>query len=226
MTFRTLAIIAALLPAALDAQEKATAQSKTSAQGRTTVQGQSKTTAQGKAGAPEKTTTQEQPQAATPRARIDAAVQAAAEADIPVSLLKSKVAEGEAKRVSEERIAAAVEGRLRALVRASSTLERADVEQRGASELAVAADALQAGVSESALVRVTKSAPESRRVVAIAVLADLVRLGKPSDAALAQVTAAVTSSAALASLNAQVASQLRLGGLTSTLDAAGIVRVP
>lgn len=218
MSFRTLAIIAALIPAALDAQEKATAQSRTSAQGKTTVQG--------KSGAQEKPTTQEPAKAQPPRARIDAAVQAAAEADIPVSLLKSKVAEGEAKRVSEERIATAVEGRLRALVRASSTLERADVEQRGASELAVAADALEAGVSESALVRVSKSAPESRRVVAIAVLADLVRLGKPSDAALAQVTAAVTSSAALASLNAQVASQLRLGGLTSTLDAAGIVRIP
>jgi hypothetical protein len=58
------------------------------------------------------------------------------------------------------------------------------------------------------------------------VLADLVRLGQSSDAAFAQVNAAVTTSAALANLNAQVASQLKLGGLSSTLDAAGIARVP
>jgi hypothetical protein len=161
-----------------------------------------------------------------PRARIDAAVRAAAAAKIPTSLLTNKVAEGEAKHVDEARIATAVEARLRALLRASSVMNRADVQQTSASDLAVAADALEAGVSESAVIRVAKSAPEERRVVAVAVLADLVRLGKSSDAALTQVTGALGTSAALANLDAQVASQLRLGGLTSTLDATGIVRVP
>lgn len=188
--------ITALLPTALAAQVQSQAQSQTQAQ------------------------------AKTPAARIDAAVSAAAQAKIPASLLKSKIAEGEAKRVPEDRIATAVEARLRALLRASSALKRAEVEQHSASDLAVTADALEAGVSESALIRVSSSAPEERRVVAIAVLADLVRLGKSSDAALAQVTSAVSTSAALANLNAQVASQLRLGGLTSTLDAAGILRIP
>ena len=207
MKHRILAVtIVALIPGGLGAQ--ATAQAQAAAQAEVTAQAATEA------------------QAKTPRARIDAALNAAAEARIPASLLKTKVAEGEAKRVSEERIAGAVEARLRTLLRASSTLKRADVEQQGAAELAVAADALEAGVTENALVRVTRSAPSERRVVAIAVLADLVRLGKPSDAALAQVTAAVSTSAALANLNAQVASQLQAGGLTSTLGASGMVRVP
>lgn len=165
-------------------------------------------------------------QATTPRARIDATMDAAAQADIPVSLLESKVAEGEAKHVSEARIASAVEARYRALLRASSTLKRADIEQYSASDLAVTADALEAGVTGDAVIRVSRTAPAERRVVAIAVLADLVRLGHSSGEALTQVNAAVSTSAGLANLNAQVGSQLRAGGLTSTLDAAGVVRVP
>jgi hypothetical protein len=169
---------------------------------------------------------QAQAQATTPQARIDAALHAAAEADIPTSLLSSKVAEGQAKHVPPERIANAVEARLKSLVRASAALHSADVKMGSAAELAVAADALEAGVSENALVRLCRSAPEERRVVAVAVLADLVRLGQSSESALARVNTAVTTSAALANLNAEVASQLRLGGLTSTLDAAGVLRVP
>ena len=171
---------------------------------------------------------QAQGQARTPQARIDAALSAAAEANVPAELVKSKIAEGEAKRVPPERIATAVEARVTSLVRASETMKRANVEMQSAGELAVAADALDAGVSESALVRVTREAPAERRTVAIAVLADLVRLGTTSDRALARVSAAVTSSATLANLRAEVASQLTAGGLSSTLDAtaAGAIRVP
>lgn len=169
---------------------------------------------------------QAQAQARTPQARIDAAMQAAAEANIPTELIKSKVAEGEAKRVPPERIATAVEARVTSLVRASETMKRADVEVRSAGELSVAADALDAGVSEGTLIRLTREAPAERRTVAVAVLADLVRLGNASDRALMRVSAALSSSAALANLHAEVASQLRLGGLTSTLDAAGIIRIP
>src|SRR5688572_27753283 len=70
---------------------------------------------------------QAQAQAKTPKARIDAAMHAAARANVPASLLESKVAEGEAKRVPQERIATAVEARLQALVRASETMDRADI---------------------------------------------------------------------------------------------------
>lgn len=169
---------------------------------------------------------QGQAQARTPQARIDAAMSAAAEADIPVDLIKSKVAEGEAKRVPLERIAAAVEARVTSLVRASETMKRADVTLQNSGELAVAADALDAGVSETALVSVTREAPPERRTVAIAVLADLVLLGNASERALTRVSAAVRSSAALANLHAEVASQLRAGGIKSTLDATGIIRIP
>lgn len=169
---------------------------------------------------------QAEAQARTPQARIDAALNAAAEAKIPAELIRSKVAEGEAKRVPPERIATAVEARVTSLVRASEAMKRADVEVKSAGELSVAADALDAGVSEGTLIRLTREAPAERRTVAVAVLADLVRLGNASDRALTRVSAALTSSAALASLHAEVASQLRLGGLTSTLDAAGIIRIP
>jgi hypothetical protein len=163
--------------------------------------------------------------AQTPQARIDAALNAAAEANVPTSLLSSKVAEGQAKHVPPDRIANAVETRLKSLLRASSAMDRANVEMGSAAELAVSADALEAGVSENALIKLSKNAPDERRVVAVAVLADLVRLGQSSDAALSRVTSALVTSTALANLNAQVASQLRLGGLTSTLDAAGLIRI-
>ena len=159
----------------------------------------------------------------SPQGRIDAAISAAAEAHVPTSLLTSKVAEGTAKHVSQDRIATAVESRLQSLLRASAALDRANIESDNAAELSVTADALEAGVSENAVIRVNKTAPEDRRVVAVAVLADLVRLGQTSDAALARVTAAVSTSAALANLNAEVVSQLKLGGLTSTLD--GVLRL-
>jgi len=169
---------------------------------------------------------QAQAQAQTPQVRIDAALSAAARANVPADLLKSKIAEGQAKHVPPERIAAAVEARVTSLVRASETMKRAGLETESAGELAVTADALDAGVSENALIKVTREAPAERRTVAIAVLADLVRLGNASDRALARVSTAVTSSAALANLRAEVTSQLTVGGLGSTLDAAGVIRVP
>lgn len=151
-------------------------------------------------------------------ARIEAAMQAAARADIPASLLKSKVEEGEAKNVPQQRIAAAVEARLDALVKASRAMKDAKIESTTESELSVAADAMQAGVSQKSLVKVYRDAPQERRAVAVAVLTDLVRLGKANEHALARVSAAVRSNAALANLQAEVASQLHGRGLGATLD--------
>jgi hypothetical protein len=140
--------------------------------------------------------------------------------------VKSKIAEGEAKRVPPERIATAVEARVKSLTRASEAMQRADIEVRNAGDLAVTADALDAGVSESSVIRVSREAAPDRRTVAIAVLADLVRLGNASERALGRVTSALTTNAALANLHAEVTAQLRANGLSSTLDAAGIIRVP
>ena len=160
-------------------------------------------------------------QSGSAQARIDAAMKAATKANIPASLLESKVSEGQAKGVVASKIAAAVEARLTTLLRASTVMDSAGIETRSAAELLIAGDALQSGVQDSAVVQVFRSATPGRRVVAMAVLADLVRLGATSDLALDRVTATLSSSSALASLQAEVASQLRLGGLSSTLDAAG-----
>jgi hypothetical protein len=184
----------------------------------TVLRAQSGVAAQGQA--------QGQAQVQTPQARIDAALSAAAKANVPVELVKNKIAEGEAKHVPQERIATAVEARVTSLTRASETMKHAGVAVGSAGELAVTADALDAGVSENAVVRVTRETSAERRTVAIAVLADLVRLGTASDRALARVSSAVTSTAALANLRAEVASQLTAGGLSSTLDAVGSIRVP
>ena len=197
-------MMAVLVPAMLTVPTVARAQSGVAAQGQ--VQGQA--------------------QVQTPQARIDAALSAAAKANVPVELVKNKIAEGEAKHVPQERIASAVEARVTSLTRASETMKHAGVTAGSAGELAVTADALDAGVSENAVVRVTRETSAERRTVAIAVLADLVRLGAASDRALARVSSAVTSTAALANLRAEVASQLTAGGLSSTLDAVGSIRVP
>lgn len=164
-------------------------------------------------------------QASTPQARIDAALAAAARADVPVSLLERKVAEGRAKRVPEARIATAVETRLQALVRANETMRRAEAKAVSAGELSVAADALQAGVGESALIRITRDAPKERRAVATAVLTDLVRLGYKSEPAYTRVHAALSSGPeALVNLRAEAAASLRVRGQLSTEIDGGIIR--
>lgn len=166
-----------------------------------------------------------QTQVQTPQARIDAALAAAAQANIPASLIESKIEEGRAKAVPQERIAAAVEARVAALVRASEALQRSDVEVHSAGELSVTADALEAGVSESVVVRINRDAPAERRAVAVAVLTDLVRLGRASDQAFARVNAAMRSNASLANLHAEVSAQLRAKGLGVTGQGLGIGRI-
>jgi len=130
-------------------------------------------------------------QQASPAARIQAAFGAAARAELPVSLLESKVQEGRAKGVPEARIAAAVEARLDALLRAQRALERGGARAIAAGDLSVAADALQAGVAETAMVDVMTRVPPARRAVATAVLTELVELGISSEVALSRVHAAI-----------------------------------
>jgi hypothetical protein len=163
-----------------------------------------------------------------PTARIDAAMQAAAQADIPLTLLESKVAEGKAKNVPLDRIATAVEIRLQSLIKASEIVQRAKLESTSESELAVSADALEAGVSQNALVQISRSAPAERRAVAIATLTALVQLGHASEQALARVSAVVRSNAGLANLHAETVSQLGAGvggGLGVGAGASGSVRI-
>jgi hypothetical protein len=142
--------------------------------------------------------------AATGSARIDAALASAVKAGVPASLLERKVAEGKAKGVPTERIAAAVEKRLAALTEAHDALIQAGLKSTTEGELSVAADAVQAGVSQSALVAISKHAPDDSRAVAIAVLGDLVALGHASDQAVARVEGALAKGPeALANLSAE-----------------------
>ena len=94
-------------------------------------------------------------------ARINAAIETAVQAGLPASLLERKVAEGEAKHVPMARIADAVERRLDALTRAQDALLKAGLGSTTEGELSVAADAVQAGVSQSALVSISQRAPEA-----------------------------------------------------------------
>jgi hypothetical protein len=141
-------------------------------------------------------------------ARIDAALEAAVDAGIPVSLLERKVAEGKAKGVAMDRIAIAVEHRLDALTEAHDALLRAGLKSSTEGELSVAADAVQAGVSQSALVSISRQAANESRTVAIAVLTNLVSVGQASDQALARVEVALSKGPeALANLSAESAGQ-------------------
>ncbi len=134
-----------------------------------------------------------------PAQRIEAARRRAGAEGVPVSLLQSKVAEGQAKGVPLDRIAAAVENRLALLVRARSAMGPAAVP----ADLAVGADALAAGVSGEALASLTRAAPGDRRAMAIAVLTQLVQQGEASERALERVRLAMANPESLRSLPGQ-----------------------
>jgi hypothetical protein len=120
-----------------------------------------------------------------PQDRINTALARARQVGIPVALLESKIAEGKAKGVSLERIAAAIERREAALERASQAMN--GQQGVGDADLSVGADALESGVSEAVLKAVAETAPRDRRAVAIAALTQLVQLGHVPQAALDRV---------------------------------------
>jgi hypothetical protein len=142
-------------------------------------------------------------QGTAPQDRITTAFVRARQAGIPVVLLENKIAEGKAKGVSPERIAAAIERRLVALERANQALRG---EADAAASLGVGADAIEAGVSEPILRAVAGNAPPDRRNVAIAALTELVHQGHDPDAALGRVRDALKKGPdALSNLPAEAA---------------------
>ena len=148
-------------------------------------------------------------------ARVNATLDAALEAGIPVSLLERKIAEGRAKGVPMERIAIAVENRLEALTTARGALVDAGLTSTTEGELSVAADAAQAGVSSTALATIGSTAPQERRAVAIAVLAELVAAGHASSQALVQVQEALKA-------GPEALANLRVGAGASGGAGAGV----
>jgi hypothetical protein len=139
-----------------------------------------------------------------PQDRMTTALDRAREVGIPVTLLESKIAEGKAKGVSLERIAAAVERREAALEKAREALR--DQPDADAS-LSVAADAVETGVSDAVLKAIAQTAPRDRRNVAIAALTELVHQGHGSQQALDRVRDALKRGPdALANLPAEAGS--------------------
>ena len=149
-------------------------------------------------------------QAQPPQDRINTALARARQVGIPQELLESKIAEGKAKGVSIERIAAALERR-------ESTLEKAHQALRGQPDadgsLAVGADAIESGVSEAVLKAIADNAPRDRRNVAIAALTELVQQGHVPEAALERVREALKRGPdALANLPAEAGAGRGRGG--------------
>jgi hypothetical protein len=140
-----------------------------------------------------------------PEQRIQAAHARVAAAGIPVELLDNLVAEGRAKGVPTQRIAAAVERRANGLQRASEAMARGG-RAASAAEISAGADALEAGADGRALQAVIEAARAEDGSVALAVLAELARQGVPVDRAVENVTAAMARGGdALANLPAQAA---------------------
>jgi len=120
-----------------------------------------------------------------PQDRINTALARAKQVGIPVTLLEAKIAEGKAKGVSLDRIAAAIERRETTLEHASRVMKGQP--GNGDAELSVAADAIDSGISDTVLRSIAESAPSDRRAVAIAALTQLVQLGHVPEAALDRV---------------------------------------
>jgi len=145
-------------------------------------------------------------------ARIETAKRDAAAAGIPVALLESRVAEGRAKGVPMERIAAAVERRASSLIQARQALTPA-VRNLTEADLSAGADAVEAGIEGGALREVIASAQAEDRPVALAVLTYLHReQGMPVGEAVGHVKQALKSGPeALRTLPSQAAAN-RGGG--------------
>jgi RNA polymerase sigma-70 factor, ECF subfamily len=154
--------------------------------------------------------------------RIEAARARVQAAGIPVELLDARVAEGRAKGVAEERIAAAVERRAEGLARAREAIAGAATRRATAAELSAGADALEAGVDAASLRAVIQAARDEDRPVAIAVLGELVRQGMPVGEALARVEEALARrDGALARLPEQAAAARARRGPPEGAGASG-----
>jgi len=143
-------------------------------------------------------------------------------AGIPVSLLESKIAEGQAKGVPMDVIQEAVARRAEALIHASTVLQAAGIESPEPADLSVGADALQGGVSEAVLLAIAETAPVERRAVAIAALTQLVGVGIVPEEALSRVEDALQRGpGALANLPVQAGAASGVGGIPDGVPASG-----
>ena len=150
--------------------------------------------------------------AQSPEARIEAARARVSAAGIPATLLDGRVAQGRAKGVSMERIAASVERRASSLSAALQAMV-GPVRDLTAADLNAGADAIEAGIPTSDLRALTELVHGPDRPVAIAVLAQLHRDGLSAAQAFARVTAALGEGPdALRNLPSAAAAERRRNG--------------
>lgn len=131
----------------------------------------------------------------TPEQRIEAALDRAASVGIPEAVLEGEIARGHAAGLPLDRLADAVERRLDGLARARDALASAGHDVSTA-EIVTGANAVGAGVSAAALEAVARMRiePDKRRIVALAVLTELVTVQDiPADRALMQLEGAIAA---------------------------------
>lgn len=124
--------------------------------------------------------------AQTPTQRIETVRARMAQLRIPVELIDSKVAEGRAKGVAMDRIAAAVERRGAGLATAQTALARPG-RPADRAELAAGADAVDAGIDAGSIRAAAQAAPAGHGAIALAVLTQLHLQGVPVGRALEMV---------------------------------------
>jgi hypothetical protein len=154
--------------------------------------------------------------------RIETARRSVVAAGIPASLIETRIAEGRAKGIPLDRIAAVVEQRAAALLEARRGM--AGAHGLGAADLGAGADAVEAGIDADALRSVIAGARDQDRPVAIAVLTYLHREGGlPVGQALARVRAAMAKGPdALRTLPAKAAAEGRHGPRDGVGEAAWV----
>jgi hypothetical protein len=137
------------------------------------------------------------------RARIDAAIAAAAARGTPVAPLRSLAAEGEARLASESRITAAI-GRLEETLQESKRAFTNQGRKPSEVEVAAGAEVLSQGATPTQLESVIRRAAPGRSLeVALTTLSTMVARGEPVAGAVAEVEAQLAvggSDAAIAAL--------------------------
>ena len=126
---------------------------------------------------------------AAAQAEVNAVLDSARAAGLPLEPLVDRALEGASKGASGDRIVAAVRKLAADLGAAREALGGGD-----AAELEAAASALRAGVTAGALTRLRESRPRQPLTVPLAVLADLVARGVPAATATTYVLTIVTAS--------------------------------
>jgi hypothetical protein len=121
----------------------------------------------------------------TARTAVEAVLDSARQAGLPIEPLVDRALEGAAKGAADDRIIAAVH-RLAADLGLASTALGSGVSD---AEITAAASALRAGARATDLAALRKRLPGKSVTVAAAVLTDLVALGVPPDTATAAVLA-------------------------------------